>query len=71
MFPDTRHEKERLTRQRNEDGCSLAVERCTEPERGDVWTDLLEINACLLKLPLQYVAATTYQTKFIGGYVGR
>lgn len=55
----------------NEDGCSLAVERCTEPERGDVRTDLLEINACLLKLPLQYAAATTYQTEFMGAYVSR
>lgn len=49
----------------NEDCCSLAVERCTEPERGDVRTDLLKINACLLRLPLQYVADTIYQT-FIG-----
>lgn len=53
----------------NEDGCSLAAERCTEPERGDVQTDLPEIDACLLRPLLQYVAATTYQTEFTGAYV--
>lgn len=52
----------------NEDGFSLDVERCTEPDTGDVRTDLLEINACLRKLPLQDELTTT--CKFVGAYVG-
>lgn len=52
----------------NEDTHSLAMERCTEAER-DVHTVGFGIKGCLLPLPQQYLAVTSYGKQVIAGFI--